>query len=273
MLTVIGVQRAGEPNVMRKILFSAVSGLALIGLAAPAGAASVAPSFGNIVTITFTGTVSSSDDPDGIFGCTGDACSNEPYDGDTYTAVFTFNDAVGYTNDLAATLAFAEGGSSLPPSLQFGDPAAPPPSPLVGNATVTVNGVTYDLPGDYYAILQSQSNEQDTGVLPYEIIAHVKDLSGNEIYGFVNTTTDPPQFPVSISTPFSADFGSAAYSYVNFDCTSGGGCFGNIQGDMSVSLVDNSTVPEPSTWVMMGVGFAGLAFAGYRRTRRAAPAA
>jgi PEP-CTERM motif len=29
-------------------------------------------------------------------------------------------------------------------------------------------------------------------------------------------------------------------------------------------------VPEPSTWTMMLVGFAGLAFAGYRRSRRAA---
>jgi len=31
-------------------------------------------------------------------------------------------------------------------------------------------------------------------------------------------------------------------------------------------------VPEPSTWVMMAVGFAGLAFAGYRRTKTAAAA-
>ncbi len=30
-----------------------------------------------------------------------------------------------------------------------------------------------------------------------------------------------------------------------------------------------SAVPEPSTWAMMGVGFAGLAFAGYRRRRTA----
>ena len=31
---------------------------------------------------------------------------------------------------------------------------------------------------------------------------------------------------------------------------------------------DNSTVPEPSTWAMMLIGFAGLGFAGYRRTRK-----
>ena len=35
----------------------------------------------------------------------------------------------------------------------------------------------------------------------------------------------------------------------------------------------STTVPEPSTWVMMGLGFAGLAFAGYRARRSsAAPA-
>jgi hypothetical protein len=34
-----------------------------------------------------------------------------------------------------------------------------------------------------------------------------------------------------------------------------------------------STVPEPSTWAMMGLGFAGLAFAGYRARRTAIAAA
>jgi hypothetical protein len=34
-----------------------------------------------------------------------------------------------------------------------------------------------------------------------------------------------------------------------------------------------ASTPEPSTWAMMGLGFAGLAFAGYRRTRKAAVAA
>jgi hypothetical protein len=34
-----------------------------------------------------------------------------------------------------------------------------------------------------------------------------------------------------------------------------------------------SVVPEPSTWVMLLLGFAGLGFAGYRTSRRAAAAA
>jgi PEP-CTERM motif len=32
-------------------------------------------------------------------------------------------------------------------------------------------------------------------------------------------------------------------------------------------------IPEPSTWVMMGLGFAGLAFGGYRAQRNRAVAA
>jgi PEP-CTERM motif len=38
-------------------------------------------------------------------------------------------------------------------------------------------------------------------------------------------------------------------------------------------LVDpppSPAVPEPSTWAMMALGFAGLAFAGYRRSRKPA---
>jgi hypothetical protein len=33
-----------------------------------------------------------------------------------------------------------------------------------------------------------------------------------------------------------------------------------------------AVVPEPSTWAMMLLGFAGLGFAGYRRARKAHPA-
>jgi PEP-CTERM motif len=35
----------------------------------------------------------------------------------------------------------------------------------------------------------------------------------------------------------------------------------------------SSSVPEPSTWAMMALGFAGLGFAGYRKAKRAAFAA
>jgi hypothetical protein len=33
------------------------------------------------------------------------------------------------------------------------------------------------------------------------------------------------------------------------------------------------TAPEPSTWAMMVVGFAGLGFAGYRKSRKVAAVA
>ena len=40
-------------------------------------------------------------------------------------------------------------------------------------------------------------------------------------------------------------------------------------GDDAV-LWSPATVPEPSTWAMMLLGFAGLGFAGYRRAKLAA---
>jgi hypothetical protein len=37
----------------------------------------------------------------------------------------------------------------------------------------------------------------------------------------------------------------------------------------SIYQLSVGTVPESSTWVMMAIGFAGLAFAGYRTSRKA----
>jgi hypothetical protein len=47
-----------------------------------------------------------------------------------------------------------------------------------------------------------------------------------------------------------------------------GGLFG-----VTTTLTTTSGVPEPSTWAMMFIGFAGLGFAGYRKARTALSAA
>ena len=181
---------------------AALSGLALVGPAASASAATVS-AFGPTVTITFTGTVSASTDPGGIFGCgtTGSCASGNPYSGDTYTAVFTFNTGVGEMLDEPGAWLYTEGGSSLP---TIG--GSEPPTPLVGDATVTVNGVSYDLGGGYYATLQSYGFAYTPGALPNTLYADVYDANGNSLYALVSTTTTPPQFPVSLTTPFSGDF-------------------------------------------------------------------
>jgi hypothetical protein len=46
------------------------------------------------------------------------------------------------------------------------------------------------------------------------------------------------------------------------------GVFGSDATGVSNSIVENSTIPEPATWVMMLLGFAGLGFAGYRKAAR-----
>ena len=45
------------------------------------------------------------------------------------------------------------------------------------------------------------------------------------------------------------------------------------QGPFNAAFsLSGSVVPEPSTWVMMLLGFAGLGFAGYRHARKTGPA-
>ncbi len=48
---------------------------------------------------------------------------------------------------------------------------------------------------------------------------------------------------------------------------------GENMSDGFVTISPELTVPEPSTWAMMLLGFAGLGFVGYRRRRTLAAAA
>jgi PEP-CTERM motif len=63
-----------------------------------------------------------------------------------------------------------------------------------------------------------------------------------------------------------ADFGP------NIDLTFGYTLIADGPGGFGFDLAIGGAVPEPSTKAMMLVGFAGLGFAGYRSTRRGAPA-
>jgi hypothetical protein len=63
---------------------------------------------------------------------------------------------------------------------------------------------------------------------------------------------------------------AAGITSITISTTNDGGPFGGLALG-GIGGVNNSGIPEPSTWAMMALGFVGLAFAG-RRARRSAPA-
>jgi hypothetical protein len=86
------------------------------------------------------------------------------------------------------------------------------------------------------------SGANGTGSLIGQVLA--SDLYAN--FSNINNTQDPG-FLVSFQTP--EKFGSVVF-------TTGSSDF------------EFAAVPEPSTWAMLGIGFAGLALGGYKRSRR-----
>ena len=66
--------------------------------------------------------------------------------------------------------------------------------------------------------------------------------------------------------------GPAEIGYVtNIDLTFGTTLIADGPGGFGFDLAIGGAVPEPSTWAMMLVGFAGLALAGYRRAKAGYP--
>ena len=78
-----------------------------------------------------------------------------------------------------------------------------------------------------------------------------------------SAVTDPDSFAGSLITPFNA---SGPYSMTEGASLTLRG-LGSITG-FNQSM-ESAAVPEPSTWAMLGLGFAGLGLAGWRRNKTA----
>ena len=104
----------------------------------------------------------------------------------------------------------------------------------------------------------------------------------------VLTSTDGVNFSVVAGPSPIADFGTdeiittessfapTPAKYVEFDFgqfssidPANGGTGGGPGQGAGIYQLSVGVVPESSTWAMMGIGFAGLAFAGYRTSRKA----
>jgi hypothetical protein len=86
------------------------------------------------------------------------------------------------------------------------------------------------------------------------------------IIGGVTVIDAPgPTAAVTTTETYTGPSGNEPFQLVYGECC-------GAPGSLVVDLPLTSSVPEPSTWAMMLLGFAGLGFVGYRRTKKVAAA-
>ena len=106
-------------------------------------------------------------------------------------------------------------------------------------------------------------------------LLEVFDKNGNTLFGTVLPVV--PQDPSADNGSNNGfDFADSKYTRYSVDLTNGIGGFrilpfgseGNVSiDDLSATI---AAVPEPSTWAMMILGFAGVGYLTYRRRKTAA---
>ena len=142
----------------------------------------------------------------------------------------------------------------------FSDPAGD-----TGSGTLTVTGATSpftmtDIKGTY-------DGSNINGPLPPGIPGGCCGDPGNDNLVF---------FPATRATPFFLDplgigFSTSSLSGVNIFFFDTYGVYNGNSANLHVGGTFSLTIPEPSTWAMMLLGFACLGVAGYRRGLQRTP--
>jgi F5/8 type C domain/PEP-CTERM motif len=108
--------------------------------------------------------------------------------------------------------------------------------------------------------------------LTFEILTSTDGINFT-VVGGPNPVTDVGT-NATLTTEFSFAPTSAKFVEFDFGQFSGidpanGGVGGGPDQGAGINQLSVEAVPEPATWAMMGIGFAALAFAGYRTSRKA----
>jgi hypothetical protein len=159
------------------------------------------------------------------------------------------------------------GGLTLTYNAGSGSGVVSPSIINLGNIVSTGEG-TVDLTGLELTISINSSPSSLTGSLPLGIVSGLLSTNSSGAiltFGPNNTTTGFGTLPGLVLTDGSFDY---IYQVLNptlgLQAPTVGTGQTTIQGTVTVTAV-----PEPSTWAMMILGFAGIGFLSYRRRGRA----
>jgi hypothetical protein len=183
----------------------------VIGAAAPASA--------KIVTLTYDARMVDGLDDLGLFGPVGGDLT-----GDVVQAVFKFDTVLGVRGPLPASPPTPAATDSVIGGSNIGVA-----SPLV-SATITVNGVTLTIAGDFAAAAATSTGNY--------VLSEAVDQDLN----FLDAVNESPDAPASLDTPFSPH-GLIVGGFFVGDATGAN----NASGDFAA-------VPEPTVWSILRNG-------------------
>jgi hypothetical protein len=189
------------------------------------------------------------------------------------------------TGDLGPTSSYNAGGYTIT-ATGFANSTASPPyatTDLYGKAEGAGEsglGIASDPSGDHeiwgHTFIQLDvSAPYAAGLHTYQFeMGSTTDGEAWSVYGADNAATNPGFGPTTLLYSNYTDqltvHSLSGYDYYFFLYTGPSSGVGGSNVLLYKTFSAVTSVPETSTWAMMGLGFAGLAFAGYRSRRSAA---
>jgi hypothetical protein len=223
--------------------------------AVPALAGLTSSASADIVSLTYTGTIGSVSSTSGQVSSPTDGLNlfgGGNLAGDNFQVVFTFDTSKGTLTTSPGAQSLSDTGNGVTAFLP---------------TLITINGFTQSLTDGAGGLAQTGGNGLN------DIVSSAGFATG--IHFAIGTTINAtPVSPALLTTDFTTSincgngcggFGtlSLGSEVINFDPTGGAVAF-----DESTAVT--SGVPEPSTWAMMILGFAGAGFMAYRRKQNGA---
>jgi hypothetical protein len=233
---------------MKSRLLGALAGAALCSMASQASA--------TIVNVTYQGIVTYDRDLTGIFGTVG---GNNDLVGQSYTAKFTFDTSLGTASSNPGPYAYQG---------VYGGTGYATTSPVT-SATVTIGSVTVSIPATYAGQAFAHQNTDGSGFGQLDHTAQFSTANAS-LYSLGVVYAYDGSVPFSLTGPFTYTPTYAGYLRFNdylYDYNLGQTIQDTHVQAKVTSLTVTSGVPEPSTWAMIILGFAGVGFTAYQRVR------